>query len=162
MATLEKGRTAPAFSLRDQDGKTVKLSDFRGRKVLLYFYPRADTPGCTTQSCSVRDARQDMKKLSVEVLGISPDMPENQKKFDVKYSLGFPLLSDPDHAVADAYGVWGEKSSYGKTSMGIIRSSFLIDEGGKVLRVWYKVKPEDTVPKAQEALKELEAPSRTY
>jgi peroxiredoxin Q/BCP len=162
MPTLEKGQTAPAFSLRDQEGKTVKLSDFRGRKVLIYFYPRADTPGCTRQSCSVRDARQDMKKLSVEVLGISPDTPEEQKKFDVKYSLGFPLLSDTDHAVADAYGAWGEKSNYGKTSMGIIRSSFLIDEEGKVLRTWYKVKPEDTVPKAQEALKELEAPNRTY
>jgi peroxiredoxin Q/BCP len=162
MATLEKGQAAPAFSLRDQDGKTVKLSDFKGKKVLLYFYPKADTPGCTRQSCSVRDARQDMKKLSVEVLGISPDTPEDQKKFDVKYSLGFPLLADTDHAVAEAYGVWGEKSSYGKTSMGIIRSSFLIDEQGKVLRTWYKVKPEDTVPKAQDALKELEAPNRTY
>jgi thioredoxin-dependent peroxiredoxin len=162
MEILEKGSRAPSFSLKDQSGKTVSLSDFKGRKLLLYFYPRADTPGCTTQSCAVRDARQDMKKLSVDVLGISPDTPEDQKKFDLKFTLGFPLLSDLDHAVADAYGAWGEKTSYGKTSMGIIRSSFLVDEEGKVLRAWYKVKPEDTVPKARQALEELEAPNRTY
>ena len=108
----------------------MKLSDFRGRKVLLYFYPKADTPGCTTQSCAVRDARQDFSKLSVAALGISPDTPEDQKKFDLKFSLGFPLLADTDHATAEAYGVWGEKNNYGKKSMGIIRSSFLIDERG--------------------------------
>jgi len=153
--TLTPGQGAPAFSLVDQHGKTVKLSDFKGRKVLLYFYPKADTPGCTTQSCAVRDARQDMKKLNVEVLGLSPDTPEDQKKFDVKYSLGFPLLADTDHAVAEAYGVWGDKTNYGKTYKGIIRSSFLIDERGNVQRAWYKVKPEDTVPKAREALEEL-------
>jgi peroxiredoxin Q/BCP len=152
---LGPGQKAPGFSLKDQNGSVVKLADFRGRKVLLYFYPRADTPGCTTQSCAVRDARQDMKKLNVDVLGISPDTPEDQKKFDVKFSLGFPLLADTDHAVAEAYGVWGEKTNYGKTSMGIIRSSFLIDENGAVRRAWYKVKPEETVPKAREALEEL-------
>ena len=149
---LSDGDTAPDFSLRDQDSKIVKLSDFRGRKVLLYFYPKADTPGCTTQSCAVRDARQDFRKLSVATLGISPDAPEDQKKFDLKFSLGFPLLADMDHAVAEAYGVWGEKNSYGKKTMGIIRSSFLIDEKGAVLRAWYGVKPEETVPKAKEAL----------
>jgi peroxiredoxin Q/BCP len=154
-ATLTRGQKAPDFSLKDQNGATVRLSDFKGRMVLLYFYPRADTPGCTTQSCAVRDARQDMKKLNVDVLGISPDTPEDQKKFDVKFSLGFPLLADTDHAVAEAYGVWGEKTSYGKTSMGIIRSSFLIDEKGAVQRAWYKVKPEETVPKARGALQEL-------
>jgi thioredoxin-dependent peroxiredoxin len=153
--TLKAGAPAPAFSLSDQDGKTVKLSSFQGRKVLLYFYPAADTPGCTTQSCAVRDSRQDMKKLNVEVLGLSPDTPEAQKKFDVKFSLGFPLLADTDHSVAEAYGVWGEKTNYGKTYMGIIRSSFLIDENGNVQRAWYKVKPEETVPKAKEALEEL-------
>jgi peroxiredoxin Q/BCP len=152
---LSPGQAAPGFSLSDQDGKTVKLSDFKGRKVLLYFYPAADTPGCTTQSCAVRDARQDMKKLNVDVLGLSPDTPEDQKKFDVKYSLGFPLLADTGHKVADAFGVWGEKTSYGKTSMGIIRSSFLVDEKGLIQRAWYKVKPEETVPKAKEALEEL-------
>jgi thioredoxin-dependent peroxiredoxin len=152
---LSQGQKAPDFSLTDQDGRTVKLSDYRGRRLLLYFYPKADTPGCTTQSCAVRDARQDMKKLSVDVLGISPDTPEDQKKFDVKYSLGFPLLADTDHAVAEAYGVWGEKTNYGKTYMGIIRSSFLVDEKGTILRAWYKVKPEDTVPKATEALAQV-------
>jgi peroxiredoxin Q/BCP len=152
---LSQGQAAPGFSLLDQDGRTVKLSGFKGRKVLLYFYPKADTPGCTTQSCAVRDARQDMKKLGVDVLGLSPDEPDAQKKFDVKFSLGFPLLSDADHAVAEAYGVWGDKTNYGKTYKGIIRSSFLVDEKGKIQRAWYKVKPEDTVPKAKEALEEL-------
>jgi thioredoxin-dependent peroxiredoxin len=153
--SLTPGQKAPAFQLQDQNGATVRLSDFRGRKVLVYFYPKADTPGCTTQSCAVRDARQDMKKLNVDVLGLSPDTPADQKKFDVKFSLGFPLLADTDHAVAEAYGVWGEKTSYGKTSMGIIRSSFLVDENGLIQRAWYKVKPEETVPKAREALEEL-------
>jgi len=153
--TLSAGEKAPSFSLLDQGGRTVKLDDFKGRKVLVYFYPKADTPGCTKQSCSVRDARRDLKKLAVDVLGISPDPVEDQRKFDEKYSLGFPLLSDTGHAVADAYGVWGEKSMYGKVVMGIVRSSFLIDEKGTILRAWYKVKPEDTVPRAEEALQEL-------
>jgi peroxiredoxin Q/BCP len=152
---LSEGQKAPDFSLSDQNGRTVKLSDFRGKKVLLYFYPKADTPGCTTQSCAVRDARQDMKKLAVEVLGLSPDSPEDQKKFDLKYSLGFPLLADTAHAAAEAYGVWSEKTNYGKTYMGINRSSFLVDEKGTLLRVWYKVKPEETVPKAKEALQQV-------
>jgi peroxiredoxin Q/BCP len=152
---LSAGQAAPGFSLSDQNGNTVKLSDFKGRRLLLYFYPKADTPGCTTQSCAVRDARQDMKKLKVDVLGLSPDSPADQKKFDVKFSLGFPLLADTDHSVAEAYGVWGDKTNYGKTYKGIIRSSFLIDERGKVQRAWYKVKPEETVPKAKEALEEL-------
>lgn len=157
---LTEGDGAPEFSLRDQDSRTVKLSDFRGRKTLLYFYPRADTPGCTTQSCAVRDARQDFKKLSVAALGISPDTPEDQKKFDIKFSLGFPLLADTDHATAEAYGVWGEKNSYGKKTMGIIRSSFLIDEKGTILRAWYGVKPEETVPKAKEALEQVTGAAR--
>ena len=152
---LAPGQKAPSFSLLDQNGKTVKLSDYKGKKLLIYFYPAADTPGCTRQSCAVRDARQELKKLNVDAVGISPDGPEDQKKFDVKFSLGFPLLADTDHKVADAFGVWGEKNLYGKVSMGIIRSSFLVDESGTLLRVWYKVKPEDTVPKAQEALAEL-------
>jgi peroxiredoxin Q/BCP len=154
-AMLTSGQKAPDFSLSDQNGRTVMLSDFHGRKVLLYFYPKADTAGCTAQSCAVRDARQDMKKLKVDVLGLSPDAPEDQKKFDIKYSLGFPLLADVDHKTADAYGVWGDKTNYGKTYKGIIRSSFLIDEKGVIQRAWYKVKPEDTVPKAREALEEL-------
>jgi len=152
---LTTGQKAPDFSLSDQNGRTVTLAGFKGRRLLLYFYPKADTPGCTTQSCAVRDARQDMKKLKVDVLGLSPDAPEDQKKFDIKYSLGFPLLADIDHKVADAYGVWGDKTNYGKTYKGIIRSSFLVDEKGVILRAWYNVKPEDTVPKAREALEQL-------
>ena len=153
MTTLQKGSTAPSFSLKDQDGKKVSLSSFRGKKVLVYFYPKADTPGCTTQACSIRDSLASLRSHGVEPLGISPDEPGAQKKFDGKYSLGFPLLSDADHAVAESYGVWAEKSMYGRKSMGINRSSFLIDESGKVIEAWYKVKPEATVPSALEALK---------
>lgn len=152
MAQLAVGDKAPAFALKDQEGKKVSLSDFKGKKLLLYFYPKADTPGCTKQACSVRDAAKDLTKAGVASVGISPDEPEEQKKFDNKYGLRFPLLSDPDHKVAQAYGAWGTKSMYGKTYEGIIRSSFLIDEKGKVLQVSYKVKPQETVPNAQKAL----------
>jgi peroxiredoxin Q/BCP len=152
MAKLNVGDKAPSFSLSDQDGKKVSLSDFKGRKLLLYFYPKADTPGCTKQGCSIRDASKELKKLDVAAVGISPDEPSRQKKFDDKYSLGFPLLSDPDHKVARAYGAWGKKSMYGKTYEGIIRSSFVIDETGKIIQASYKVKPLDTVPNATEAL----------
>jgi thioredoxin-dependent peroxiredoxin len=153
MTTLQPGDAAPEFALQDQHGTTVRLSDLRGRKVLVYFYPKADTPGCTTQSCSVRDHRQDLAGLDVDVLGISPDRPEDQAAFDAKYSLGFPLLADTDHAVAEAWGTWGERrSSSGATSMGIIRSSFLVDEDGRIERAWYGVKPEETVPNALGAL----------
>ena len=150
--TLTAGDPAPSFSLVDQAGDTVSLSDFAGRKLLVYFYPKADTPGCTTQSCAVRDAREDLSSLGVDVVGISPDEPEAQSRFDQKFELGFPLLSDPDHAIAQAYGVWGEKMNYGKKYTGIIRSSFLIDADGRVAQAWYKVSPKDTVPKAQKAL----------
>ena len=152
MSTLNPGDQAPPFALKDQEGKMVRLADFHGKKLLLYFYPKADTPGCTKQACSVRDARQDLADLGLAVVGVSPDDPGRQKKFDGKYGLNFPLLSDADHAVAAAYGVWGEKSMYGKKVKGIIRSSFLIDAGGKIISAWYKVKPDDTVPKARQAL----------
>jgi peroxiredoxin Q/BCP len=152
MGELKHGDKAPNFELPDQDNKTVRLSDFKGNKVLVYFYPKANTSGCTKQACSVRDAEPDLTVAGVAAVGISPDKPEQQKKFDEKHGLNFPLLSDPDHSVAEAYGVWGEKKMYGKTYMGIIRSSFLVDEKGKIVDAWYKVKPADTVPKAKEAL----------
>ena len=132
MPTLAPGDRAPAFTLTDQHGKKVKLSDFKGRKLIVYFYPKADTPGCTTQSCALRDAEPDLKKLKAKVIGISPDTPEKQEKFDDKYGLGFPLLADTEHTVAEKYGVWGEKMNYGKKYWGIIRSSFLIDEHGHI------------------------------
>jgi peroxiredoxin Q/BCP len=154
MAKVSAGDKAPNFVLTDQNDKKVKLADFNGRKLLVYFYPKADTPGCTKQACSVRDARKKLADLGVEVLGISPDAPGKQKKFDDKYGLGFSLLSDPNSAVAKAYGAWGEKSMYGKNYEGVIRSSLLLDEQGKVIQAWHKVSPENTVPETLKALKE--------
>lgn len=143
---VQPGDEAPAIELSDQTGTTVSLAGLRGRKVLVYFYPKADTPGCTAQACGLRDAADKIGELpgDTAVLGVSPDPPGKQAKFDAKYGLGFPLLSDEDHAVAEAYGVWVEKSMYGKTFMGIERSAFLIDEQGRVAEAWYKVKPADT------------------
>lgn len=152
MAQLKSGDRAPEFHLMDQQGNSVKLIDFKGKKVLLFFYPKALTSGCTKQACSVRDARTELADLGVTALGISTDPMDLQQKFDIKHSLGFPLLSDSDHTVAAAYGVWGEKSMYGKKYEGIIRSAFLIDEKGLVIQAWYKVSPEQTVPKAREVL----------
>jgi peroxiredoxin Q/BCP len=152
MAKLKKGDKVPAFRLPDQTGEKVKASDFQNRKLLLYFYPKANTGGCTKQATSLRDAMAELSDLGVDVVGISPDSPAVQKRFDEKHDLGFKLLSDPDHKIADAYGVWGEKSMYGKKYEGIIRSSFLIDEKGRVMDAWYKVSPKDTVPKAMKAL----------
>ena len=139
---LQPGDKAPDFALEDQSGTTVRLADFRGRRVLVYFYPKADTPGCTTQSCGLRDVAADV--AGTAIVGISPDPPKRQARFDEKYGLGFPLLSDQDHAVAEAYGTWGEKSMYGKKYLGIIRSAFLVDEDGTVAEAWYKVSPKDT------------------
>ena len=152
MDKLNIGNKAPSFSLSNQDDEIVSLSDYKGKKLLLYFYPKANTPGCTKQACSIKDAGKELKKLGASALGISPDKPTKQKKFDDKYKLGFPLLSDHDNKVAKLYGAWGEKSMYGKTYEGIIRSSFVIDEKGKIIQVSYKVKPLDTVPKAIDAL----------
>ena len=141
---LEPGHVAPAFVLLDQHRKEVRLEDFRGRKLLVYFYPEADTPGCTTQSCDLRDHRQDLDGIGVEVVGISPDDPEKQLAFDRKYDLGFPLLADEDHGVADAWGTWDDDD--------IVRSSFLVTEQGRVERTWYKVKAAATVPEVLAAL----------
>jgi peroxiredoxin Q/BCP len=121
----------------------------------VYFYPKADTPGCTTQSCLLRDIAGDIGDTAI--IGISPDLPAKQLKFDEKYTLGFPLLSDPEHTVSEAYGVWGEKKNYGRTYMGIIRSAFLVDEKGKLAEVWFKVSPKDTPTKLLKALEALEA-----
>lgn len=150
--TLTPGDLAPSFTLSDQHGDDVRLEDFRGRKLLVYFYPKADTPGCTTQSCEVRDHRQEFAELGVDVIGISPDEPADQLAFDRKFSLGFPLLADIDHEVSDAWGTWGEKTLYGNTYMGVIRSSFLVDEKGRIEQAWYKVSPAKTVPFARKAL----------
>jgi peroxiredoxin Q/BCP len=152
MAKLSPKDPAPAFTLLDQEGKTVALQDFLGRKLLLYFYPKANTPGCTRQACSIRDAREELAAAGVVPLGISPDPPGVQKKFAAHHALDFPLLSDPEHLAARAYGAWGEKTLYGKKTQGIIRSAFLIDEKGRIIGAWYKVKPEDTVPLALKAL----------
>ncbi len=152
MTTLASGKKAPSFKLLDQDENTVQLKDFAGKKLLVYFYPRANTSGCTRQSCAVSEAMPDLKKLKVAVVGISPDKPASQKKFDDKYELGFPLLSDIDRKVARKFGALGLKNVRGVKKEGIVRSSFLIDEKGKIVDAWYKVKPEDTVPKALEAL----------
>jgi peroxiredoxin Q/BCP len=147
---VSAGDPAPTFELLDQNENTVSLADFTGRKVLVYFYPKADTPGCTTQSCGLRDILGDIGDTAV--VGISPDKPAKQKKFDEKYGLGFPLLADEDHAVAESFGVWGEKKNYGRTYMGIIRSAFLIDEDGKVAEAWPKISPKDTPKKLLAAL----------
>jgi peroxiredoxin Q/BCP len=152
MSTLKSGVKAPRFSLPDQSGRAISLSNYKGKKLLVYFYPKADTPGCTKQSCAVRDNLASLQHHGVEPVGISPDAPAAQEKFDTKYNLGFPLLADEGHAVAEAYGVWGEKNMYGKKYMGVIRSAFLIDETGKVMEAWYKVSPDDTVPNVQRVL----------
>ena len=151
---LEPGDKAPDFTLLDQHGDKFKLSaSLKQHKVphLVYFYPKADTPGCTTQACGLRDA---MPAIGDEarVVGISPDTPQKQKKFDDKHTLGFPLLADEDHSTAEAYGVWGERSMYGKKYMGIIRSAFLVDAKGRIAEAWYKVSPKDTPANLLKAL----------
>ena len=140
MSKLSAGDKAPDFALKDQSGKTVKLADFRGKKLLIYFYPKADTPGCTQQSCNLQDAFPQLKKLKATVVGISPDPVEKQLKFADKYGLKFQLLADTDHAVAEAWGVWGEKSLYGRKFMGNVRTTYLIGGDGKVARRWDNVK----------------------
>jgi peroxiredoxin Q/BCP len=137
---VEKGSLAPDFTLHADDGAEVSLSDFRGEKVLLYFYPRDNTPGCTTQACDLRDEAEQLAEMGVLVLGVSPDSVASHVRFRDKFDLNFRLLADVDHEVAEAYGVWREKVNFGVKALGIVRSSFLIDETGRVIDLWRKVK----------------------
>ncbi len=150
---FKPGDKAPDFTLLDQHGQPFSLKkSLKERKVwhLIYFYPKADTAGCTAQACGLRDVAPDLG--DTVVVGISPDPPERQARFDEKYGLGFPLLADEDHAVAEAYGAWGEKKNYGRTYMGIIRSAFLVDEEGRIEQAWPKISPKDTPLKLKQAL----------
>lgn len=136
---LAEGTKAPLFTLEDQDGNNVSLSDFRGQKVVLYFYPKDNTPGCTKEACSIRDNMPDFSRLNVKILGVSRDSGESHRKFIEKQNLNFTLLSDPEHKVMEEYGAWGEKTLYGKKSMGVIRSTFVINEDGVIEKVYKKV-----------------------
>ncbi len=152
---IEEGKKAPAFTLPADDGTKVKLADFAGKPVVLYFYPKDDTPGCTTQACAFRDAHAKVKEAGAVILGVSCDDRASHEKFRDKYELNFPLLSDVDHKVAEKYGAWREKNMYGKKSMGIQRSTFLIDAGGKVAKLWKRVKVDDHDEQVLDALAEL-------
>jgi len=140
---IEAGDPAPDFELPDQDGRAVRLEDFRGQRVVVYFYPKADTPGCTTQACGVRDRKADYAQAGAVVLGVSPDPVAKVKKFHEKYALDFPLLADEDHKVAEAFGVWVEKSMYGRKYWGAQRSTFIVDSDGTIAAVLRKVKPAE-------------------
>jgi peroxiredoxin Q/BCP len=154
---LEPGSKAPAFSLKSDAGKTVKLADFKGHPVVLYFYPKDDTPGCTREACNFRDQSAALQKLGAVVLGVSADTVESHAKFRDKYSLNFPLLADNDHALSEKYGAWREKNMYGKKSMGIQRSTYLIDAEGKIAKVWKKVSVDGHDAQVLEAIGELNA-----
>ncbi len=142
MSMPEPGDPAPLFELRDDKGETVHLKDFRGQRVVLFFYPRANTPGCTKEACSFRDEYSAFTGLDVAVLGISPDTVDAQSKFSQKFGFPYPLLADPDHEVAESYGVWGTKKTYGREYEGVLRTTFVIDEDGRIERVFKRVKPE--------------------
>jgi peroxiredoxin Q/BCP len=149
---VEEGQPAPEFELESDTGETVKLSSLRGKPVVLYFYPKDDTPGCTTQACGIRDVYGEFERAGAVVLGVSPDDAESHVRFKTKYGLPFTLLADPDHAVAEQYGVWGEKKNYGRTYMGIVRSTFVIDGDGKLKKVMRNVKPDTHADKVLAAL----------
>ncbi len=153
--TITIGRKAPAFSLPTDTGETVSLESLRGKPVVLFFYPKDDTPGCTTEACEFRDSWKAVQRTGAVVLGVSPDGVDSHRRFREKFSLPFPLLADQDHAVAEAYGAWGEKSMYGKKYYGVLRTTFIIDPAGSVRRVFEKVKP---VGHAAEVLEALSAP----
>jgi peroxiredoxin Q/BCP len=151
---LETGTIAPDFALTSDTGETVRLGDLRGSRVVLYFYSNDDTPGCTTQACGIRDNWDRVTATGARLFGISPDTVESHVRFREKYHLPFPLLADPDHAVAEAYGVWVQKTRYGRTSWGVERSTFLVDEEGRITQVWRRVKPADHI---SDVLAELDA-----
>lgn len=150
---LQENTTAPDFTLQADDGREVTLSDYRGKKVVLYFYPKDDTPGCTTEACNFRDAHAEIVAAGAAVLGISPDNLKSHGKFKTKFSLPFALLGDPNHYVAEMYGAWGEKRMYGKTYLGIIRSTFIIDEEGRIIKVFPTVKVQNHSQEVLDALK---------
>jgi len=152
---LEPGAKAPAFNLKSDNGKSVKLSDFKGKPVVLYFYPKDDTPGCTREACAFRDLKSEMEKAGAVVLGVSPDTVESHGKFRDKYKLNFPLLADAGHELADQYGAWREKNMYGKKSMGIQRSTYLIGPDGKIARIWKKVNVDGHDAAVLDAIKKL-------
>ncbi|WP_425005332.1 thioredoxin-dependent thiol peroxidase [Mycolicibacterium sp. S3B2] len=149
---LEVGDTAPAFSLPDADGNTVQLSDYKGRKVIVYFYPAASTPGCTKEACDFRDNLAELNDAGLDVVGISPDKPEKLAKFRDKEGLTFPLLADPDRTVLEAWGAYGEKTMYGKTVQGVIRSTFVVDEKGKIALAQYNIRATGHVAKLRRDL----------
>jgi len=153
MATLTEGDKAPDFTARDQNGKTVSLSDFKGKKVILYFYPKDDTPGCTAEACSFRDNYQSMLGKGFEVIGISTDDEKSHKKFETKYSLPFTLIADPDKSIVEAYGVWVEKNMYGKKYMGTARKTFIIDESGTINKIIDKVDTQNSSQQVMDILK---------
>jgi len=152
MPELKPGAKAPSFKLPGDGGSEISLAQFKGQKVVLYFYPKDDTPGCTTESCAFRDNLKEFEKLNTQIIGISKDSPKSHDKFKTKYKLNFPLASDEDGKTCEAYGVWTEKSMYGKKYMGIERSTFLIDEQGKIEHIWRNVKVDGHVDEVKSAL----------
>jgi len=152
---MEPGTAAPDFALPDQDGRIHRLSDYRGKWVVLYFYPKDDTPGCTKEACGFRDRMGDLQELGAVVLGVSADDVQSHKRFAEKYGLNFPLLADPEREVILAYGAWGKKNLYGKEYEGVLRQTFLIDPEGRIAKVWRKVSPEDHAEEVAEALRAL-------
>ena len=157
MATeLKVGDKAPAFNLKDATGKSVKLADFKDQKVVLYFYPKDNTPGCTKEACGFRDDFSSLQNRQVVILGVSPDGPTSHQKFIEKFALPFPLLSDTDHQVMEKYGAWGEKNMYGKIVEGVLRSTFIIDENGKIAHIFRKVKTDTHSQDVLKVIEELE------
>lgn len=152
MAQLKEGASAPDFSGKDQDGKRIRLSDYKGKKVILYFYPKDDTPGCTAEACNLRDNYESLLSKGFSIIGVSPDNEKSHTKFRTKYTLPFSLIADPETTIIKAYGAWGEKTMYGKTYMGVLRTTFVIDEKGKIMKTFTKV---DTQNHTQQILTEL-------